>query len=185
MVRSDILDRGIPWTRLLLERRLRAGDAESRVGPRPSAPSVAGMLAAVARGRLARGAALLAGSWRRLCRRGHAVGEDFRGAVQPTQVALAALPLAVVAGAATRAAASRLQPRLRLRAVTAGVIAHVAITVITVPGSGALGASWALGAFFLVATLVQGTRPSLVPWRLTAGGWAPRPSCSSSVSSSD
>jgi hypothetical protein len=100
------------------------------------------------------------------------VGAAFTGAMHPTQIALAALPLAVVSGAATQVSALRLQPALRLRSATVGFVTYVAVAALAVPGLGALGSSWALVACFGSASLLQGTRPALVPWKLVATGWA-------------
>ncbi len=100
------------------------------------------------------------------------VGADFTGAVHPTQIALAALPLAVVSGAATQVSALRLQPALRLRSASVGFVTYIVVAALAVPRLGALGSSWALVACFASASLLQGARPALVPWKLVATGWA-------------
>jgi hypothetical protein len=99
------------------------------------------------------------------------IGASFTAAVHPTQVALAAVPLAVVAGAANQVSALRLQPALRLRSASAGFVTYLAVTAVAVPRLGALGGSWALVACFASASLLQGARPALVPWKLVATGW--------------
>ena len=98
-----------------------------------------------------------------------ALGDGFRGAAQPLQIALAAAALAPLWALGTQLAALRLRPEAALAGAALGAASFIWVAVLTVSGAGANGAAAAMLAG--VAAAVAGT---FVALRLGGGELAAR-----------
>ena len=90
----------------------------------------------------------------------YVVGSEFAGAIPSFGPALAILPLAGLASAATQVAALRLLPGARLAANAAGAIAFVVTAIAAIPSWGSVGGTLAL---FVATTVTVCVSAVLLP----------------------